>query len=101
MGSDVVASENDVADRSSSLPGECRRFCSRDFLRARRLPAASAAPEPQIAAFVRLSRAVSGVPTLSTQLAPNYYTALEADGVEPVGRGVDTATSERRARDVR
>jgi hypothetical protein len=39
--------------------------------------------------------------TLSTELARSHYTALEADGLEPVGRGVDTATSKGRARDVR
>ncbi len=81
-----------------NIPGVCGRFCSRDLVG--HLPAVSAAPEPQIAAFVRLSRAVGGASTLSTELAGSYCTALEANGVEPVGRRVDTATSEGRA-DVR
>jgi hypothetical protein len=98
VGSDVVAPDMNVVDRLSSLPGGCSRFCSRDFVG--RLSAVSAVPEPQIAAFVRLSRAVGGVSALSTELARSYYTALEADGVEP-GCGVDTAMSEGRARDVR
>jgi hypothetical protein len=98
VGGLVTASDMNVVDQSSSLPGECGRFCSRDFVG--RLPAVSAAPEPQIAAFVRLSRAVGGVSALSTGLAGSYFTTLEADGVEPVGRRLDTATSEGRA-DVR
>ncbi len=98
MGGFVTGSDMNVVDQSSSLPGECSRFCSRDLVG--RLPAVSAAPEPQIAAFVRLSTAVDGVSTLSTELAGSYYTAIEADGVEPVGRRVDTDTSEGRA-DVR
>jgi hypothetical protein len=53
-----------------------------------------------VAAFVQLSRAVGGVSALSTELAGSYFTTLEADGVEPVGRRLDTATSEGRA-DVR